>query len=64
MPDPTATSSRGGKVNQEDFVLADINLECTRQARASFHALSVRQPELYAPLGQPALNRAGAGMST
>lgn len=51
--DPTGKVVAGGKRNVEDLVLADIDLECARDSRASSHSLSIRQPDLYAQLAAP-----------
>ncbi len=45
--DPSGKVIAGGKVNEEDFVVADIDLTLTRRARTQSHLLNARQPELY-----------------
>jgi predicted amidohydrolase len=50
--DPRGKVIAGGTVDQEDIVLADIDVEYARQTRASTHCLNTRKPELYAPLAE------------
>lgn len=50
--DPRGKVVAGGTVDREDLVLADIDIEATRQTRASNHQLNARQPEMYAPLAE------------
>jgi predicted amidohydrolase len=51
--DPTGDFVAAGKYNEEDLVIADVDLEAARRSRAAFHPFSVRQPELYEPISRP-----------
>jgi predicted amidohydrolase len=44
------------KHNEEDFVVADIDLDVMRGLRASTHTLGIRQPALYSPIAEPVPN--------
>lgn len=48
--DPTGKVVAAGKYNEEDLVIADIDLSRARDVRASMHTFSTRQPGLYAPI--------------
>jgi N-carbamoylputrescine amidase len=51
--DPSGNFVAAGKYNEEDIVIADIDLEVARRSRASFHLFTVRQPDLYAEIARP-----------
>ena len=48
--DPSGKVVAAGKVNEEDFVVADIDLARSRRQRASAHLFNSRHPELYAAI--------------
>jgi predicted amidohydrolase len=50
---PTGETVAAAKHNEEDFVVADIDLDVMRGLRASTHTLSTRQPALYSPIADP-----------
>jgi len=45
-----------GKFDEEDFVIADIDLEAQRTARATSHLFNTRQPEIYRAIAEPTPN--------
>jgi omega-amidase len=45
-----------GKFDEEDFVLADVDLEAQRVARATSHLFNTRQPEIYRAIAEPTPN--------
>jgi predicted amidohydrolase len=45
--DPSGKVVAAGMINEEDFVVADIDLALSRRARATGHTFNSRQPELY-----------------
>jgi len=45
-----------GKFDEEDFVLADVDLEAQRAARATSHLFNTRQPEIYRAIAEPTPN--------
>jgi predicted amidohydrolase len=51
--DPSGAVVAKAKHNEEDVLTADIDLELPRRIRSTSHVLSVRQPELYAPIAEP-----------
>lgn len=51
--DPTGHVIAAGKMNEEDFLVADIDLRLARQRRTEGHTFNVRQPELYRPIVEP-----------
>ena len=42
-----------GKFDEEDFVIADIDLSRTREVRSRSHHFSARNPELYRAIAEP-----------
>jgi len=50
---PSGVVVAAAKHNEEDYVVADIDLDQVRSIRSSTHTLSTRQPELYAPISEP-----------
>jgi predicted amidohydrolase len=42
-----------GALNEEDFVLAEIDPALAWRARASYHTFNARHPELYGPIAEP-----------
>jgi predicted amidohydrolase len=51
--DPGGVVVAAAKHNEEDYVYADIDLDRPRAVRSTSHTLSIRQPELYAPIAEP-----------
>ena len=51
--DPGGQVVAAGRFDEEDVVVADIDLGLARAARAQSHAFSIRQPELYRPISEP-----------
>jgi predicted amidohydrolase len=51
--DPSGVVVAAARHNEEDYVVADIDLDRARSVRATSHTLSVRQPELYRAIGEP-----------
>jgi 5-aminopentanamidase len=51
--DPSGRVVAAGKFDEEDLVVADVDLSLTRAARATSHAFSIRQPEIYGALTEP-----------
>jgi len=51
--DPTGQVVAAGKLNEEDVIIADIDLSLTRKERVSSHLFNARQPALYAEVTQP-----------
>ena len=51
--DPTGQVIAAGKLNEEDVIIADIDLSLSRKARVSSHLFNARQPALYAEVTQP-----------
>jgi predicted amidohydrolase len=51
--DPSGRVVAAGKFDEEDFVIADVDLSLTRAARASSHSFSIRQPEIYRAISDP-----------
>jgi predicted amidohydrolase len=51
--DPTGKVVAAGKFDEEDLVIADVDLSMTRAARASSHSFSIRQPEIYRAISDP-----------
>ncbi|HEY1419910.1 MAG TPA: carbon-nitrogen hydrolase family protein [Candidatus Dormibacteraeota bacterium] len=54
--DPGGKVVAQGKFDQEDFVIADIDLEQQRAARSTSHLFNVRQPEIYRTISEPTPN--------
>ena len=52
--DPTGKVVAAGKFDEEDVVVADVDLGLARAARSMSHGFSIRQPELYRPISDPA----------
>jgi len=51
--DPRGDVVAAAKRNEEDYIVADIDLERGHAVRAATHALSTRQPTLYARIAEP-----------
>jgi predicted amidohydrolase len=51
--DPGGLVVAAAKHNEEDYIFADIDLDRARSVRSTSHSLSIRQPELYAPIAEP-----------
>jgi predicted amidohydrolase len=51
--DPSGNVVAHAKHDEEDLVVADIDLSLTRAARATSHAFSIRQPEIYGAITEP-----------
>jgi predicted amidohydrolase len=51
---PSGKVVAAGKIGEEDVVVADIGLAQSRTARSTGHTFSVRNPELYGPIVEPA----------
>ena len=51
--DPGGVVVAAAKHNEEDYIFADIDLDRPRSVRSTSHTLSIRQPELYAPIAEP-----------
>jgi predicted amidohydrolase len=51
--DPGGVVVAAAKHNEEDYIFADIDLDRARGVRSTSHTLSIRQPELYAPIAEP-----------
>ena len=45
-----------GKFDEEDFVIADIDLKLQRAARSTSHLFQTRQPEIYRAISEPTPN--------
>ena len=54
--DPSGKVIALGKFDEEDFVIADIDPEAQRAARASSHIFNTRQPEIYRAIAEPTPN--------
>jgi len=52
--DPNGQVMVTGKYDEEDLVICDIDPAKTRSARGRLHIFSVRQPELYTSIAEPA----------
>ncbi len=50
--DPSGVVVAAAKHNEEDYVVADIDLDRPRALRSTSHTLSIRQPGLYAPIAE------------
>lgn len=50
---PSGVVVAAAKHNEEDYLVADIDLDQMRSIRATTHTLSTRQPELYTPIAEP-----------
>jgi predicted amidohydrolase len=51
--DPSGRVVAAGKFDEEDLVIADVDLSLTRAARATSHNFSIRQPDIYRPISEP-----------
>jgi predicted amidohydrolase len=51
--DPGGVVVAAAKHNEEDYIFADLDLDRPRSVRSTSHTLSIRQPELYAPIAEP-----------
>jgi predicted amidohydrolase len=51
--DPSGRVVAAGKFDEEDFVVADVDLSLTRAARSTSHNFSIRQPEIYRAISDP-----------
>ena len=51
--DPSGHVVAAGKFDEEDLVIADVDLSLTRAARATSHNFSIRQPEIYRAISDP-----------
>ncbi len=51
--DPTGRVVAAGKFDEEDVVVADIDLGLARAARSMSHGFSIRQPDLYRAISDP-----------
>jgi predicted amidohydrolase len=51
--DPSGRVVAAGKFDEEDLVVADVDLSLTRAARATSHNFSIRQPEIYRAISDP-----------
>src|ERR1700730_10528002 len=51
--DPAGKLVATGKFDEEDFLIADIDLSCTREVRSRSHCFSARNPELYRAIAEP-----------
>jgi len=51
--DPTGVVVAAARHGEEDYVVADIDLERARDVRATSHTLSTRAPELYGAIAEP-----------
>jgi predicted amidohydrolase len=51
--DPSGKVVAAGKFDEEDLVIADVDLSLTRAARATSHNFSIRQPEIYRAISDP-----------
>jgi predicted amidohydrolase len=51
--DPAGRVVAAGKFDEEDFVIADIDLGRTREVRSRSHYFSARNPELYRAIVEP-----------
>jgi predicted amidohydrolase len=40
------------KHNEEDYLVADLDLDRPRAVRSTSHTLSIRQPDLYTPIAE------------
>lgn len=56
LVDPNGKVVAIGKFDEEDFVVADIDLEAQRAARATSHLFNTRQPEIYRAIADPTPN--------
>lgn len=54
--DPGGRVIAAGKFDEEDVVVADIDLSLSRDARSQSHVFSIRQPELYRAITDPIPN--------
>lgn len=52
--DPSGVTVAKAKYNEEDYVVADLDLDRARSARSTSHTLSTRQPALYAAIAEAA----------
>jgi predicted amidohydrolase len=51
--DPAGRLVAMGKLNEQDFVIADIDLSRTREVRSRSHYFSARNPSLYRAIAEP-----------
>jgi predicted amidohydrolase len=51
--DPSGVVVAAAKRGEEDYIVADLDLDRPQVIRATTHALSTRQPALYAPIAEP-----------
>jgi 5-aminopentanamidase len=51
--DPSGRVVAAGKFDEEDLVIADVDMSLTRAARATSHNFSIRQPEIYRAISDP-----------
>jgi predicted amidohydrolase len=51
--DPAGRLVAAAKFDEEDFVIADIDLSRTREVRSRSHYFSARNPELYRAIAEP-----------
>jgi predicted amidohydrolase len=51
--DPAGRLVAMGKLNEQDFVIADIDLSRTREVRSRSHYFSARNPALYRAIAEP-----------
>jgi len=54
--DPDGKVVAIGKFDEEDFVVADVDLDAQRAARATSHLFNTRQPEIYRAIADPTPN--------
>ncbi len=51
--DPSGNVVAAGKFDEEDLVIADLDLSLTRASRSQSHNFNLRQPELYKVISDP-----------
>ncbi len=51
--DPSGVVVAAARHDEEDYVVADVDLDRARDVRATSHTLSTRAPELYGAIAQP-----------
>lgn len=51
--DPGGNVVAAGKFDEEDLVIADIDLSLAREARSKSHIFNLRQPEIYGAITEP-----------
>jgi predicted amidohydrolase len=51
--DPSGKVVAAGKFDEEDLVIADVDLSLTRAARSTSHNFNIRQPEIYRAISDP-----------